>query len=377
VAVKRPAISGTAGTGPGDSAVTIERFQGAAADGVADITLTATPGQSGAYTVAPAVDLAEGSWTVRAKQSDSTGTTAAGPLTFTVDTVAPALGITSPAVDAALPTSTPVFTGRAGTAAGDAESVSLTLTGPVSRSLQTRRDSGGAFQVGTSALPDGRYRIVAAQQDAAGNIGQSSPVSFTLDTVAPAGVFTGGPLPARSGTRTVAFEFGADEAATFRCELDGVALAGPCASPLVLAALPAGGHELAAVAVDAAGNEDPTPARLRFAIDVPPRIGVAGKVSMSRRGAVSLVLKCPTAQALGPCAGRLTLRRPGRALLRKPIPFRIRPGGQVRVRGRLTPAATRLLRRDGELAVQFVLVGVDGRGNVGRARLRRTLVYPK
>ena len=65
---------------------------------------------------------------------------------------------------------------------------------------------------------------------------------------------------------TATFTFTSSEAASvFDCALDGKAFA-PCASPLALRGLAAGGHELRVRAIDSAGRVDPTPATWRWAV---------------------------------------------------------------------------------------------------------------
>ena len=60
------------------------------------------------------------------------------------------------------------------------------------------------------------------------------------------------------------FSFGSsDPSATFRCRLDGHPFAA-CASPQTYKHLRPGPHTFAVVAVDAAGNQDATPALTRF-----------------------------------------------------------------------------------------------------------------
>ena len=60
-----------------------------------------------------------------------------------------------------------------------------------------------------------------------------------------------------------AFALGSDGAATYQCSVDG----GPytaCVPTLTLTGLTPGWHTLAARAVDAAGNVDPSPASTRW-----------------------------------------------------------------------------------------------------------------
>ena len=198
--------------------------------------------------------------------------------------------------------------------------------------------------------------------------------AFSIDTRAPQTTIASGPVPtATGGTRTVKVEFGADEAASFRCTLDGAVVA-RCAPPqLVLRDLAKGRHRLTIAATDAAGNAEATPATRTFSIDSPPDIPLDRTVRATKGGALRLTLRCPATQATGPCAGTLTASRDGRPALAKAVGFEIAPGARAVVRATLKPADRRVLRRNGRLRVRVTLVAADGRGNVGRASARRTL----
>jgi hypothetical protein len=74
-----------------------------------------------------------------------------------------------------------------------------------------------------------------------------------------------GPPSTRDTTRAIAFASD-DASATFRCALDGAAPT-PCTSPLTTPALADGDHLVTIVAIDAAGNVDPTPAEDRWRVD--------------------------------------------------------------------------------------------------------------
>jgi hypothetical protein len=73
----------------------------------------------------------------------------------------------------------------------------------------------------------------------------------------------------KPGQRKATFRFRASEAGTrFRCRLDGRKAAG-CASPKTYTRLVPGSHTFRVVAIDLAGNPDPTPLVSRFAIPRP------------------------------------------------------------------------------------------------------------
>ena len=84
------------------------------------------------------------------------------------------------------------------------------------------------------------------------------------DTDAPETTIDSGPKAKRSGKAT--FEFSSDEAgSTFECKLDKVDFE-RCSSPRKLKKLKAGKHTFQVRAIDAAGNEDASPAKSKFAI---------------------------------------------------------------------------------------------------------------
>jgi hypothetical protein len=374
----RPAITGAGVTGSAVSPVTIELFRGPEVKLAPDLTLTAPAGAGGRFEAVPDVDLAEGAWTARATQTDGTGPGTSDPLLFAVDTTKPAEPtITSPASGAALPTAVPTVTGRAGTAAGDVPTVRLFFTGPKEDfTLTAAVAPDGTFSLAMPLLADGNYGVTAAQQDLAGNGSTGRESGFTIDTRVPDTTIDDGPAPAPGGDRNVQVIFGAGELASFHCELDGTPLAG-CEPPvLVMRGLKPGKHVLTVAAEDPAGNVDPTPARAEFRI-APPKLVVPPAPLVAPRGGETRVrLRCPKTRAAGPCAGRVVLRRGGKVLSVKAAPFRIRPGRTARVRLLLNFTGQRLLFQHGRIRVEVRIVAVDGRGNVGRRTLRRTLTLP-
>jgi hypothetical protein len=94
--------------------------------------------------------------------------------------------------------------------------------------------------------------------------------SFTVDLTAPDTQINTGPSGGQTVGRQTTFAFEASGGATgFRCRLD----AGPwqaCSSPWNLRRLSGGAHTFRTAAVDAAGNEDATPAEAEFNVDATP-----------------------------------------------------------------------------------------------------------
>ncbi|MCA1688968.1 MAG: PQQ-binding-like beta-propeller repeat protein, partial [Actinobacteria bacterium] len=210
---------------------------------------------------------------------------APGPHMFEVETHDPADGSTVAlaargwSVGAKVPASTPppvtsppvtLLTAAppALTAAGDA---SFAFTASVPATFECRLDGGVWSQCASpdtlTGLADGPHVFDVRATDSANQVALA-PVSssWTVDTRAPA---TQAGLDPVSGSR---FTLTADESpVTFECRVDGGGWI-PCASGVSYTGLPAGAHEFAARAIDAAGNRDATGAIVSFTV---PPIGVA------------------------------------------------------------------------------------------------------
>jgi alpha-tubulin suppressor-like RCC1 family protein len=131
-----------------------------------------------------------------------------------------------------------------------------------------RADSASGAEIGrVTAAADGSFAAISLGDnahatialvavDAAGNASDATVV--TNDVVAPDASFV--TTPAESGYGPFHFELASDDpGAAFRCAIDGGA-EGACGAAHDVAPLPPGPHTLSVVAVDAAGNRDPTPA---------------------------------------------------------------------------------------------------------------------
>jgi hypothetical protein len=145
------------------------------------VTILADTGPSGGYWAAN-VSLADGAHTVRARAQDAGGAWSAfsDPLTFTVDTVAPAApAITSPPAGSTV-TFTPV------TVEGTAEpGAHVRVDVSTGGSLTATADGAGNWMA-TRAFTDTSHTLVAKATDEAGNVSlASAPVTFTVDTRAP------------------------------------------------------------------------------------------------------------------------------------------------------------------------------------------------
>ena len=130
--------------------------------------------------------------------------------------------------------------------------------------------------------------------------------TFIVDTAAPTTTIASGPKALITDPRP-AFFFSASEAgARFECRLEGPGRPGAwfaCENPYRPAALPDGAWVFEVKAIDAAGNDDETPARLAFTIDTTPPVttidGVTGKVLGANRNAAPTASGAGSTVALG------------------------------------------------------------------------------
>ncbi|HEY5144798.1 MAG TPA: Ig-like domain-containing protein, partial [Solirubrobacteraceae bacterium] len=188
-----PAIAGTAGILSGDlPSVTVRIYAGAVASGPVVQTRTAVRNAgTGAWTLNPTA-LADGTYTARAEQDDSfLNQGFSDPVTFTVDTVAPAPTITAPAAGATVAGGATI-SGAAGNATGDAATLTVnvyaggTATGAPVRTLTATR-SGATWSVPIApALGSGTFTARASQGDDVGHTGLSNTRTFVIDATAPA-----------------------------------------------------------------------------------------------------------------------------------------------------------------------------------------------
>jgi large repetitive protein len=186
-----PTFSGTAGTAAGDSStITVKIFLGTDTTGTLVQTLTTTAA-AGTWSVDASPALAQGTYTARAEQADSTGNIGfSSANTFTVDTTAPVVTLTSPANGSLINDATPTLSGAAGTLDGDSSTITVKIyqgsntSGTLLQTLTTTA-TAGAWSVDAATLAQGTYTAQAEQADAAGNIGHSSANTFTVDATAP------------------------------------------------------------------------------------------------------------------------------------------------------------------------------------------------
>ncbi len=222
--VATPQLSGAAGIVEGDlKSVTVAIHQGASIAGALVVQGTAPVGGAGwSY---PVPHLADGQYTAQATQLDEAGNQGLSEtMTFTVDTTAPALSMSSPVASSVLSSSAPTLRGTAGAAAEDLQFVTVKLfsgtatTGtPVQQITLTPAEWSAGHIAG--ALPNGQYTALSEQSDLAGNLGTSQatfrveasppPVTLSLPGArSRAGQLTSGATPAFAGNAGAATEDG-------------------------------------------------------------------------------------------------------------------------------------------------------------------------
>jgi hypothetical protein len=248
---------------------------GSVASTTAAFTFTAT--QSGstfqcsldgaAFGACPAsyTGLAQGQHTFRVRAIDAAGNVDGSPAEriWTVDTLAPAVPvIAQPAAGALLATPSFALSGT-----GEAGATIVVREGATIRGTATA--TGGNWTVALSNVDDGSHTYEVRATDAAGNTSPAASRSVTIDAAGPNTTISSGP-PGLTNVATPAFTFGADEAgARFECRVDASPPAA-CTSPFTAPALADGEHTFSVLAIDAAGNRDPTPATQTFVVDLTP-----------------------------------------------------------------------------------------------------------
>ncbi len=240
--------------------------------------------------------LADGQHSLTVTVTDAAGNTssASDPLSFTVDTVAPAITdfsatsdtgaiVTPIAANGATNDATPTLQGT--TEAGS--TVTISDNGTVLGTVIAGSDGRWSFTAAT--LSEGSHTLSITATDAAGNVSPATTLTFTVDTVAPDAATnlqltdnvgdSQGPLASGSSTddNTPALS-GQAEAGTIVSVYDGDTLLGTVTVgadgswSFTTPALSNGSHSLTATVTDAAGNVSGSTAAIvvNVAADVPP-----------------------------------------------------------------------------------------------------------
>ena len=185
----QPSISGQAGQASGDDpSVTLKLYAGSTVSGSPLQTHEVTP--SGAnWTTGAVAALADGTYTVRAEQSDTAGNTGtSAAVTFTIDTTLPAVTLTSPATGSSTTAAFEALSGAAGTSVRDLPQITVKLfagsqvTSGVPLQEVTVPAVNGAWSAAFGGLSPGTYTARAQQSNNLDRTGFSEPVTFTVKT---------------------------------------------------------------------------------------------------------------------------------------------------------------------------------------------------
>ncbi len=258
VNTQTPAIMGTAEAG---STVTISL------DG--DVVGTVTANASGDWSLTLGTALDQGPYTATATATDASGNTSApsAPRTFTVDLLAPAAPLLI-APTGLINTATPVVTGTA----EPGSTVTVTVDGAVAGTVTASASESWSFTLATP-LAQGAHSATATATDAAGNASApSAPLSFTVDSVAPASPVLTAPAAAIN-TTTPTVTGTAEPGSTVTVTVDGTVAGMVTASAsgdwsfIRATPLGQGAHTVTATARDAAGNTSAPSALRSFTVD--------------------------------------------------------------------------------------------------------------
>ncbi|HEY4427767.1 MAG TPA: hypothetical protein VGN08_06145 [Solirubrobacteraceae bacterium] len=144
-----------------------------------------------AWSIGPVAPLPPGTYTARVIEREvslgsETVIEQSPQVRFTVDTVPPAVTLTSPANGSTTTLSSQAFAGAAGTAPGDGATVTVQLFAGPSIGSQPPIEglsvpvADGHWSATLGGLTPGTYTARAEQSDEAGNLGTSAPVTFTV-----------------------------------------------------------------------------------------------------------------------------------------------------------------------------------------------------
>ncbi len=203
-----PTFTGGAGAAAGDhSTVTVViRKEGAV---VRESQSVSVSSEKWSYTPS---SLPDGIYSVQVSQSDAAGNLGtAESVAFTIDTHTPTVSIEALSTPTNNPT--PTLAGAAGALPGDDASVLVvvhegSIGGKVIESVSVAR-SGSSWSHTTTTLADGTYVAQALQEDEAGARGESSAVTFVVDTHAPTVSIDPVATPTKDGTPTFTGSAGA------------------------------------------------------------------------------------------------------------------------------------------------------------------------
>ena len=172
-----PTLTGTAGTAAEDgSRVYLGLYAGTEASGPLVRLVSAPRRPDGSFAIPVAPGLPDGFYTAVAGQSGPDGNSLSSPLVIEVKVHPPALSFGEPGDGVTIGVGATVFSGRAGTAAGDIPTVRLMLypgslaTGSPATTAVIQTDGPSWSYTWPSELAPGSYTAIAQQADNAGHI---------------------------------------------------------------------------------------------------------------------------------------------------------------------------------------------------------------
>ncbi len=185
-------------------------------------------------------NIADGAHTFRVRAKVASGAVDPTPATrtWTVDTTAPTVTITS-GPNGSTNQKTPTF------------GFSAIGASVVECRIDTGNFAACAASYTTATLSDGNHTFEVRARDEVNN-SASATRSFSVDGTAPSVAITGGPS-GPTNVSTASFTFTADAGTTTTCSVDGGAFVA-CASPFTTATLGQGNHTFDVRATDGAGN---------------------------------------------------------------------------------------------------------------------------
>jgi len=195
-----------------------------------------------------ATALADGTWVFRVRATDAADNEAVMTQSFSVDTVAPAVGVVSgPSGPTNDVTPSFGFTAEAGATVECSVDHGTPAYGPCTTA---------SSHTAAGPLADGSYHFRVRATDAAGNRA-TAVQDFSVDSEAPSLSIDSGPAGPTNDT-TPSFQFTAEAGATVECSIDQAAPPyGPCTSATTHALgtpLPEGTHVFRVRATDSGGN---------------------------------------------------------------------------------------------------------------------------
>ncbi|WP_243688413.1 Ig-like domain-containing protein [Geotalea toluenoxydans] len=144
-----------------------------------------------------------------------------------------------------------------------------------------------------SALGGGEHTLYVQERDVAGNWSPSGSYRTNIDLILPEATISGAPVQATADT-SVTLTVSGDDVVIYRYRQDGGEFSGerPVGDPIQLAALGDGGHAVAVIGRDSAGNWQTTESTVQWIVDITPPGAVITSVpsSPTNRTAATLVV---------------------------------------------------------------------------------------